>query len=164
VVIVGELGDGLNMRNRAAESVENLADVCAGLHRDDAKLILLVDPHKEGLVVVVENASSVGPVAVEVAGLEETVTLLEKEVVSNKLFAIRLLHAGKGVEFASEITLKGVKSLNNLVHDLISLLVGDTRAESEVSEVAADTNTGALDHLGLVLREGGSLEILGGHL
>ena len=85
VVIVSEFGDGLNVSDGAAKSVENLTDVCAGLHRDDTQLVLFVNPHKESLVVVVEDTSAVGPVTVQVAGLEETISLPNDLLEPHKL-------------------------------------------------------------------------------
>ena len=78
-----ELGDLFNLSGTTSESREDLADVSALLHGDDSELILFVDPDEEGLGIVVENTSASGPVSVEVASFEETVTLLEKEVILN---------------------------------------------------------------------------------
>jgi hypothetical protein len=50
-------------------------DVSTWLHRDDTELIFLINPHKESLVVVVEDTSALGPLAVEIAGLQESVSL-----------------------------------------------------------------------------------------
>jgi hypothetical protein len=61
---VSKLSDLLDCACGAAESLEDCADVGAWLHRDNSELILLVDPDQEGLVLVVENASAVGPVTV----------------------------------------------------------------------------------------------------
>ena len=72
------------------ESVENLSNVASLLHGDNSKLILLVNPHQEGLVVVVEDTSVVWPVSVQVASLEESVTFFEQEVVVDQLFLVGL--------------------------------------------------------------------------
>ena len=42
-----------------------------------------------------EDATAVGPVAVQTAGLEEAITLLEKEMVSNELLLVLRAHRGK---------------------------------------------------------------------
>lgn len=58
-------GDG------AGKAVEYLLGVTAWLHRDDAQLVLLIHPHKEGLLVVVKDTTPLGPVAYEqVQGVE----------------------------------------------------------------------------------------------
>jgi len=75
VIVVGELGDSLDCSSSAGKTIEDSMDVSAWLHRDDSELILLIDPDKEGLVVVVEDSSSFGPVAVQARVFQETVTL-----------------------------------------------------------------------------------------
>ena len=75
MLIVGELADGFDVSGSSAESVEDLKDTSSLLHGDDSELILLIDPDEESLGVVVEDTAARGPVAVETAGLEETVTL-----------------------------------------------------------------------------------------
>ena len=78
MVVMSELGDTLEFFNGSAESVEDATDICTWLHWDDSQLVLFIDPHEEGLVVVVENTSSVWPVTVQVASLKETVSLPKK--------------------------------------------------------------------------------------
>ena len=72
---MGELGVLLDVSGSAGESVEDGVDVSAGLHGDDTELIFLINPHEEGLVVVVEDTSALGPLTVEVASLQESVSL-----------------------------------------------------------------------------------------
>ena len=78
MAIVGELGDLLNVFACAREALEDGMEVSTWLHGNDSELIFLIDPHEEGLVVVVENTSSVWPVTVQVASLKETVSLPKK--------------------------------------------------------------------------------------
>ncbi len=90
MVVVGEAGDLLDAGGGAAESLEDLADVGTVLHGDDTELVLLVDPHEESLGVVVEDTTTLGPVAVQTAGLKETVSLptrLKRAEVSKLKFA-----------------------------------------------------------------------------
>ena len=76
MVVVGECDiSGLEVLNSSAESVEDFDDTSVLLHGDDSELILLVNPDQEGLVVVVEDTSAGWPVSVEVACLEESVSL-----------------------------------------------------------------------------------------
>ena len=75
MVITRELGDLLDGAGSSAESVEDGLDVGTVLHRDDSKLILLVDPDDESLGVVVEDTSARRPVSVEVASLKESIAL-----------------------------------------------------------------------------------------
>ena len=75
VVIVSEHADFLDLLGGSAESVEDGDNSGSLLHGDDSELILLVDPDEESLGGVVEDTSAGRPVSVEVAGLEESVTL-----------------------------------------------------------------------------------------
>ena len=62
---MGELGFLLNAGDTSGESLKDFSDVRAGLHRYDSELILFIDPHKESLVVIVEDSSSLRPVSLE---------------------------------------------------------------------------------------------------
>jgi pyridoxine 5'-phosphate synthase PdxJ len=64
MIVVSEFCNTLEFFNCSAESIKDLTDVCTRLHGDDSQLVLFVDPHKEGLVVVVENTSAVWPVTI----------------------------------------------------------------------------------------------------
>ena len=75
MAVVSELGSGLDSGGGAAETLKDSADVGTLLHGDDTELILLIDPDEESLGVVVEDTSALGPVAVETAGIEETIAL-----------------------------------------------------------------------------------------
>ena len=93
MLVLGELALLLNGLSGSAESVEDLLDASTLLHGDDSELILLVDPDKEGLGFVVEDTSARRPVSVEVASLEESVTLpknLLEYVAAKKFEKIRI--------------------------------------------------------------------------
>ena len=60
-----EFGYLLDMSASSGESVEDGMEVSSLLHRDDSKLIFFVNPHKEGLIVVVENTSAFWPFSVK---------------------------------------------------------------------------------------------------
>ena len=83
MLVVSKFGNFLNLSSSNCESAENSTDIGTLLHRNNAELVLFVDPDKEGLLVVVEDASALWPVAVETTGFEESVSLLEEEVVSD---------------------------------------------------------------------------------
>ena len=75
MAVVSELSSGLNCGGGAAETLEDGTDVGTLLHGNDTELILLINPDEEGLGVVVEDTSALGPVAVETAGIEEAIAL-----------------------------------------------------------------------------------------
>ena len=66
---MGEFSLLLNGGSGTGESLEDSSDISTRLHGDDTELILLIDPDEEGLVVVVEDTSAIGPVTVETASL-----------------------------------------------------------------------------------------------
>merc|ERR1712048_144754 len=152
------------MSGTPAESLENHGDVGIVLHGDDSQLILFIDPDEEGLILVVENTSSIWPVSVEVASSKESISLFEEEMIVDELLLDGLGHTGQWVEGSCEVTLEGVASRDDLVHDLISLLVGDTWAKRIVSEVSSDSDSCGLDHAQFLLGELSVFESFGGHV
>jgi len=141
VVVVGEAGFLLNGLSGSGESLEDGSDISTLLHGDDTELILLIDPDEESLGIVVEDTSALWPVSVETTSLEETISFLEEEMIINKLLLILGAHGVKGVESSSKVTIKFIASLNDLVHNLVTLLVGDTWSKREFSQVSADSDT-----------------------
>ena len=75
MTVVSELGSGLNLVSSTAETLEDGTDVGTLLHGDNTELILFINPDEEGLGVIVEDTSALGPVAVETAGIEEAIAL-----------------------------------------------------------------------------------------
>ena len=67
MLIVSKAGLLLNLCCGNRESFEDLADVGALLHRDDTKLVFLIHPNEEGLSIVVEDTTSLGPFALKTA-------------------------------------------------------------------------------------------------
>ena len=92
MIITSKLSDLLNSGSCLRQSLEDSTDVGSWLHGDDSELVFFVDPHKERLIIIVEDTTALWPVAVETSGLKETISLLEKEVVGNKLLLIIIRH------------------------------------------------------------------------
>lgn len=90
--------------------------------------------------------------------------LLEKEVILDEFLLVCLGHALQWVELSLEVTLEGVASLNDLVHDLESLSLGDTWAEWVISEISSDSNSSGVDHGLLVWGEVSVLKSIGRHV
>ena len=90
--------------------------------------------------------------------------LLEEEMVSDELFVGGLIHALKRVEGTSEVIGERLASLDDSVHDIVSLLIGDTGTKREALEVSADSDTSGLDHRGVLLGEVSVGEALGVHV
>ena len=121
MVIVGEFQYSLDVSSSSAESIEDFLDSSSWLHGDNSELILLVDPHKEGLGVVVVDATSLWPLTLETAGLEVLVTTLEEEMVLDKLGLLLFGHCSESVVFSFEVTIKVLKSLKDCAFDSCSL-------------------------------------------
>ena len=85
-------------------------------------------------------------------------------MVFDQLLLGSSLHSLEWVEGTFEISLEGIASLNNLVHDLKSLVLGDTWAEWVASKVSSNSDSGRFDHSGISLLELGVLDALGVHL
>ena len=147
----------LNMGCSLRKSCEDCSDVSTLLHGDDSQLILLVDPDEEGLLVVMEDASAFGPVSVEVASIQESVSLLEEEVIVDQLLLLGWSHGAKGVECASELACESVAGLDYFLFNLVPLLSGDSWAKRELSQIAADSDASRLDHGGVLSWEGWAL-------
>ena len=122
MLVIGELGFGLDDVGSISESLENLLDVRSSLHGDDSKLILFVDPDEESLGVIVIDSSSLGPLSLESSGLKVFISTLEKEVISDKLRLLTLGHGGEGVVLSLKVTSELSKSGSDKLLDLKSLL------------------------------------------
>jgi hypothetical protein len=85
-------------------------------------------------------------------------------VISDELLLGGGVHAVERVEGASEVTFEGVASLDDLGHDLVTLLVGDAGSEGDTVEVTADADTGGADQSGTFLRERRAVKLGGVHV
>jgi len=145
--VLARLGlDGLSdSLDATGKTLEDTLDVTTLLHGDDSGLILLVDPEKEGLGLVVEDTSALGPVALHTGDLEVSVTRHEEEVVINKLLTDSLIHASKRVVGTSKIASELGESGGHQLLDVDSLLLGDSGGETESINVTSDTDTGGVN-------------------
>lgn len=148
-VVVREGNPLLNLVHSGGEAAEDLAEITAHLHGDDAEVILLVDPDKEGLVVVVVDATAGGPVAASVGGLQEAVTLLEEEVVVDQLLLDFLAHASEGVVGTLELALKARKGRGNLRLHLLVLRLSEAGVEGVTLHGATAADAGGDNELAL---------------
>ena len=111
-----------------------------------------------------EDASALWPVPVEAASIKEPVALLEEEVVCDQLLPLSFGQGVEGVVRSGELTSKATASLYDLLFDNVSLFSGDRRAQWEVSQVAADSDTCGFDHGGVLRGKGWSVELAGIHV
>jgi len=164
MLVVGEFSFGLNNGSGGGESLENLLDVGTLLHGNNSELILLVDPDKESLGVVVEDTSSLWPVSLETAGFKIFITTLEKEMISDELVLLSWGHLWERVIFTLKISAEFSKSGGYEGFNLESLLSGNGSTEWVSSEVSSNSNSSGVDHLVLVSREWWAVKFLVVHV
>ena len=140
---IAELVDGLRQTRKDGTHVASL------LHGDDAKLVLFVDPYKEGFVVVVEDAATFGPFSVDAGGFKEAVTFLEEEVIVDELLSGLVVHSGQGVVLSSEVSSKALQNFDDFLLDFETLFLGERRGEAITFEVSGHTDAGGNDVLGV---------------
>jgi len=140
------IADGLDTPGEPFEDSLNIASL---LHGDDPKLILLIDPDQEGLVLVVEDTTAFGPVALHTSDLQVGVTGHEKEMVIDELLADTLIHAGQGIVASGEVTLELGEGVLHEGLDVDTLLLGDSGGETESLDGTADTDPSRVNgHIG----------------
>ena len=128
-----KLSDLFDLTGSSGKSSENCTYVCALLHGYDSELILFIDPNEESFIVIVENASAFRPIAVKTTCIQESVTLLKEEVVSNQLLLLGFSHVSEWIERSSQISLEGIAGLHNFLLDGISLFSCDSGAKRIIS-------------------------------
>merc|ERR1719262_1288041 len=127
------------------ETLEDTLDITALLHGDDAELILLVDPDKEGFGSIVEDATALGPVTLHTSDLQVGVTRHEEEMVIDELLAGGLVHAGQRVVAASQIAGQLGEGVLHEGLDVDTLLLGDSGGKTVALDGATDADPGRVD-------------------
>ena len=95
------LHQALHLGQPFTEPLEHSFHIPALLHGDDARVVLLVDPHQKVLIVVVPNAAGVRPVAGHPGARQQRRHgLVEEEVVSNKLLLLFVGHSTQRIVLA----------------------------------------------------------------
>merc|ERR550532_3490325 len=146
-VVLASLGlDGISdSLDAAGKTGKDTLDISSLLHGDDAGLVLLIDPHKEGLGGIVEDATALGPVTLHTSNSQVAVSGDEEEVVINKLLPDGLVHAGEGVVGASEVASQVLQGGGESLLEVNSLLLGDSGRQTESINIATNTDTGGVD-------------------
>ena len=117
-----------NLLGSNSESGKDSPNVSSLLHGDNPELILFIDPDKESLLIVMEDASALRPVPVKTTCIQESVAFLEEEVVSDQLILLCFGHGAKRIEGTGELSLELVASRDNFLLNIISLLSRNTWA------------------------------------
>jgi len=131
----------LDSLDTLGKSFKDSSDISTLLHGDDTELIFLVDPDQEGLLVVVEDTTTLGPVTLHTGNGQVSVSRNKEEVVIDKLLADSLIHSGEWVVVSSKV-LREV--LDCGFHELLNsetLVPGDSGRQTESIDGAADTDS-----------------------
>merc|ERR1719490_103098 len=134
--------DGLDTLGKSAEHFPYISTL---LHGDDSELILLVDPDEEGLLCVVEDATSLRPVTLHASNGQVPVAGDKEEVIVNQLLANLLVHSSQGVVVSSKV---GGEGLNCIRHQLLNsetLVLGDSRRQAESIDGTTNTDSAGVD-------------------
>jgi len=117
-VVALALHQFLNLIDSTSEATEDGLHVSTLLHRDDTDVVLLVHPHQEVLVVVVPDATTLGPVTGAARGRQEGAGgLLEQEVVINQLLHGLIVHGGQSVVLAGKVVGQAAEGIRHDVLD-----------------------------------------------
>lgn len=85
-------------------------------------------------------------------------------MIIDKLLLDFLAHTVKWVEGSLEVTFKGLQGLYDLVHNIESLLLGETRPKWEISQVSSYSDSCGDDHGSIFWGKGRSLQLGGIHI
>merc|ERR1712142_1067397 len=120
-----------NSLDTLGKSLKDPLDITTILHGDDSKLVLFIDPDEEGLLVIMENATALGPVTLHTSNLKVSVSRHKEEVIINKLLADILSHTSQGVIVTSKISREVLNSANHKFLNSNTLLLGNSGRKSK---------------------------------
>lgn len=149
-LVVLRLEERFNLGEAVAEAREHLLHVATLLHGDDPQMVLFVDPHQEGLVIVMPDAAGVGPVAGHARGQQQgRHGLIEKEVVVDKLLLLRLRHAFERIVPPRQVTVQARQGFDGELLDGAALPAAAVRGEAEAADAAARAHPRAQHVVGI---------------
>merc|ERR1719431_520933 len=131
-----------NHLDTVAKSFKDSLDITSIFHGDDAELIFLVDPDKEGLLVIVEDTTTLGPISLHTSNSQVSVSRHKEEVVINQLLADRLFHSSEWVILSSKFSSECLHSIRHQLLNSNTLLLGDSGRKSKSINGATNTDSG----------------------
>ena len=138
-VLAGLLLDGItDSLDALGEPCEDLLHITALLHGDDTELVLLIDPGQEGLVLVVEDSATLGPVALHASDLQVGVARNKEEVVIDQLLADFFIHSSQGEVGAGKVSREVAKGLLHQIFHSHPLLLGDSGGQTKAVNGTTD--------------------------
>merc|ERR1719347_996285 len=124
---------------------EHLLHISSLLHGDDAELILLVDPDEEGLLPVVEDATTLWPVTLHTSHLQVPISGHKEEVVVNELLTDLLVHASQRVVVSSKVRGEVLDGVDHQLLNSNTLFLGDSRGKAKYINRTANTDSARVD-------------------
>merc|ERR1740128_1180452 len=128
-----------------SQSFKDTLDITTILHRNDSELVFFIDPDKEGLLVIVENATTLRPVSFHASNLQISVTRDKEEMIINKLLSNLFIHTSQRIIVSSKI---GWEVLNSALHELFNsntLFLGDSRRKTKAINGSSNPNSGRMN-------------------
>jgi len=135
----------LDSLDSSAEPFKDTLDITTHLHGDDAKLILFIDPDKEGFGIIMEDTSALWPVTFHSSHSEITIARHKEEVIINELLANILLHSSQRIVVTGEISSQIGKSFLHEFFNTNALLLSDSRWQSKSINWATNTDSAGFD-------------------
>merc|ERR1719431_1906913 len=134
-----------NHLDTVAKSFKDSLDIASIFHGDDAELILFINPDKEGLLVIVEDTTTLGPISLHTSNSQVSVSRHKEEVVINQLLADRLFHSSKWVILSSKFSSECLHSIRHQLLNSNTLLLGDSGRKSKSINGATNTDSGRVN-------------------
>merc|ERR1719268_155423 len=135
----------LDSLDTLGKPLKHLLHIASHLHGDDAELILLVHPDKESLLFVVEDTTSLRPVALHTSNSKVPVARHKEEVVVNELLADLLIHTSKGVVLSSKVRGEVLDGVDHQLLNADTLLLGDSGGKTKTVDGASNTDSARVD-------------------
>merc|ERR1719471_1532228 len=135
----------LDSLDTLGQSAEHFPDISTLLHRDNTELVLLVDPDKEGLLGVVEDTTTLGPVTLHTGNSKVPVARDEEEVVVNELLTDLLIHSGQRVVVTGKVRGEALDSVDHQLLDSNTLVLGDSGGQTKAIDGTANTDSARVD-------------------
>merc|ERR1719356_550363 len=134
-----------NSLDTLGKSLKDTLDITTILHRDDSQLVFFIDPDEEGLLVIVENTTTLRPVTLHTSNLEVSVSRHKQEVIINKLLANILSHASQGVIVTSKISREILNSTDHKFFNTNTLLFSDSRRKAKTINGSSNPDSGRMN-------------------
>merc|ERR1711936_102549 len=135
----------LNSLDTLGKPGEDLLHISTLLHGNDTGLILLVDPDEEGLVPVVEDATTLRPVTLHASNGQVPVSRNEEEVIVNQLLANLLVHSSQGVVVSGKVRGEALDCVDHKLLNSDALVLGDSRRQAKSIDGTTNTDSAGVD-------------------